>query len=85
MRHHSRCIALAGMIGRMSDGHVRQLQLETAEDLKREIDRLFRLQTETLEHAVYMGMTPEEARTMESRRQQITALVEKLAALARKH
>ncbi len=67
----------------MSDGHIRQLQLETAEDLKRELDRLFRLQAETLEHAVYLGMTPEEARAMEGRRQQITTLVERLSALAR--
>ncbi len=66
----------------MSDGHLPQLQLETAEELKREIDRLFRLQAETLDRAVYVGMTPEEARTMEARRHRITAIVEKLAALA---
>lgn len=48
------------------------------EDLRREIDRLFELQHSALDRTVYLGMTPDQAKEIEARRKQITALVGKL-------
>jgi hypothetical protein len=67
----------------MSDGHSLKQELKSSEELKSEIDRLFELQHLALDRATYLGMTPQEAKEMEARRKQITALVDKLASLKR--
>jgi hypothetical protein len=49
--------------------------------LKHEIDRLTRLQADALQHAIYLGMTPNEAKEYDERRSMLTRLVEQLGAL----
>ena len=51
--------------------------------LKVEIDRLTKRQSETLGHAVYVGMTRQEAKEYDERRKRITSLVQELATLER--
>jgi hypothetical protein len=69
------------MIEAMSDGHHLKLEFETLEELKREIDRLIELQRKALDRATYAGMTPDQAKEIEARRQQIKSLVDKLVDL----
>jgi uncharacterized protein YeaC (DUF1315 family) len=49
--------------------------------LKQEIDTLTEEQAQALRTAVYVGMTPEEAREYDERRQRITQMVQELALL----
>ncbi len=52
-----------------------------ASGLKQEIDRLFELQRAALQKATFLGMTPDEAKEIDKRRELITHLVDQLAAL----
>jgi hypothetical protein len=49
--------------------------------LKEEIGRLTKQQTEDLQSATYLGMTPTEAKQYDARRAQILKLVEQLRQL----
>jgi hypothetical protein len=49
--------------------------------LKEEIDRLTKEQTEAVRRACYLGMTPDEAKEYDSRREKILKLVEHLRQL----
>lgn len=55
--------------------------VQTIHQLKQEIERLGQQQSEALKTATYVGMTPEEARQYDTRRQKITKLVEELKLL----
>jgi len=55
----------------------------SCERLKEEIDRLTEQQSETLRAATYIGMTPDEAREYDNRRDQILALLRELENLGR--
>ena len=55
--------------------------VETIHRIKQEIDKLSEQQSEALKTATYVGMTAEEAREYDARRQQITKLVEELRLL----
>jgi hypothetical protein len=55
--------------------------LDAIHRVKQEIDRLGEQQSEALKNATYVGMTAEEARQYDARRQQITKLVEELRLL----
>jgi hypothetical protein len=54
---------------------------ETVQKLKREIDRLTVIQAKALKTATFGGMTPEEAKEYDNRREEILKLVERLAML----
>lgn len=47
--------------------------------LKQEIDRLTDDQSRALKQAIYVGMTPDEAKEYDARRTRITELVQQLA------
>lgn len=49
--------------------------------LKQEIDKLTEEQHKALQLAIYVGMTPDEAKEYDERRQRITRLVQELADL----
>ena len=49
--------------------------------LKQEIDQLSEQQSEALKSATYLGMTPDEAKEYDARRQKITQLVQELSLL----
>lgn len=49
--------------------------------LKQEIDRLSQEQSDALKSATYVGMTPDEAKEYDARRQKITQLVQELSLL----
>jgi hypothetical protein len=49
--------------------------------LKQQIDELAEQQMDALKMATYVGMTPEEAKEYDQRREKITALVEELSEL----
>jgi hypothetical protein len=51
------------------------------QQLKREIDRLTQVQADALKSATFIGMTPDEAKEYDERRQKITELVKELALL----
>ena len=55
--------------------------VEAIHRIKQEIDKLSEQQSEALKTATYVGMTAEEARQYDGRRQQITKLVEELRLL----
>jgi hypothetical protein len=65
----------------LSDSHQHDSAPRTIDQLKQEIDALFEMQHEALKRATYLGMTPDEAKTIEERRKKITALVDQLAKL----
>jgi hypothetical protein len=48
--------------------------------IKQEIDRLTEEHAKALKDAVYVGMSPEQAKLCDGRRQRITKLVQELAA-----
>jgi hypothetical protein len=51
------------------------------QQLKREIDRLTQVQADALKSATFIGMTPDEAKEYDERRQKIRELVKELALL----
>ena len=53
----------------------------TVEELKQEIDALFELQNDGLKKAIFLGMTPDEAKVIDQRRKNISALVDQFAKL----
>lgn len=55
----------------------------TMEDVKAEIDLLTAQQTNALQMATFLGMTPEEAKEYDNRRSRITRLVKQLAMLTK--
>lgn len=55
----------------------------TIEDVKAEIDLLTAQQTNALQMATFLGMTPEEAKEYDNRRSRITRLVKQLAMLTK--
>jgi hypothetical protein len=55
--------------------------LEAIHRIKQEIDTLSEQQSEALKTATYVGMTAEQAREYDARRQQITNLLEELRLL----
>jgi hypothetical protein len=60
------------------------IQLKAAElidRLKRQIEQLTLEQTDALKSATYVGMTPEEARQHDERREKITQLTQQLRQL----
>jgi len=63
----------------MKDGNAPVASAKTAIELKQEIDALFELQRQALESATFLGMTQDQAREVEARRKQISALVDQLA------
>jgi len=63
----------------MKDGNAPVARAKTAIELKQEIDALFELQRQALESATFLGMTQDQAREVEARRKQISALVDQLA------
>ena len=54
---------------------------KTVHRLKEEIGRLTKQQTEALQSATYLGMSPEEAKQYDARRARILKLVEQLHQL----
>lgn len=54
---------------------------EAVHALKTEIDRLTNLQSDALKQATFVGMTPDEAKDYDARRDQILGLVQQLATL----
>jgi hypothetical protein len=54
---------------------------ETVHKLKQDIDRLTELQAAALKSATYLGMTPDEAKEYDQRREEILKLVERLTML----
>jgi len=55
----------------------------TMDDVKAEIDLLTAQQTNALQMATFLGMTPEEAKEYDNRRSRITRLVKQLAMLTK--
>jgi hypothetical protein len=55
----------------------------TSEDVIAEIDLLTAQQTNALQMATFLGMTPEEAKEYDNRRSRITRLVKQLAMLTK--
>jgi hypothetical protein len=55
----------------------------TIEDVNAEIDLLTAQQTNALQMATFLGMTPEEAKEYDNRRSRITRLVKQLAMLTK--
>lgn len=55
--------------------------VDACQQVKQEIERLTRKQSEALKTATFVGMTPDEAKEYDDRRQQITRLVEQLRSL----
>ena len=49
--------------------------------LKQEIDRLTEQQAKALQAAIYLGMTPDQAKEYEQRRKEITELISQLSLL----
>ena len=49
--------------------------------LKQEIDRLTEQQAKALQAAIYLGMTPDQAKEYDERRKQITELISQLSLL----
>ena len=54
---------------------------EAVHRLKQEIDRLKEVQSDALKSATYLGMTFDQARAYDERRNRITRLVQELSAL----
>lgn len=54
---------------------------ETILRLRSQIDELTQRQAEALQSAIFVGMSPEQARQYDERRARISALVEQLSSL----
>ncbi len=65
----------------MRSGHTSRIE-KAIERIRQEIDRLRQEQEEALENAIFLGMTPEEARRHDARREQLNALYERLFLLS---
>ncbi len=55
--------------------------VQSVERLKKEIDRLTQEQAEVLRTATYIGMTPDESREYDKRRNHILTLIKELEGL----
>jgi len=63
----------------LNDGPPLNQPEATIAQIKQQLDQLFEEQRAAFDAAVYLGMTPEQVKIVEARRQKISALVEQLA------
>ena len=59
--------------------------VEEVHRLKQEIDALTEEQNKHLQRAVFVGMSPTEAKEYDARRQEITLLVRQIGLLSKSH
>ena len=59
--------------------------VEEVHRLKQEIDALTEEQNKRLQRAVFVGMSPTEAKEYDARRQEITLLVRQIGLLSKSH
>lgn len=57
--------------------------LAAVHSIKQQIDELTKQQMDALKQATYLGMTTDEAKDYDERREQITKLIQELVALER--
>jgi hypothetical protein len=61
--------------------HIQSSTTDAIHKLKLEIDHLTQLQTDAIKSATFVGMTPDEAKEYDARRENIFKLVQQLQAL----